>query len=72
MAAIEYLMKKIYAWAREYKFGDYSTVSIPSEELMVPSISPIESLVGLDAIGEHNLENMMEGYILSFIFLYKN
>lgn len=53
-------MKRNYAWAREFKIEDNSRASIPSEELMLPSASNNESL-GLDGIGEQNLDNMMEG-----------
>ena len=54
-------MKRVCAWVREYRFGDYTQGSIPSDELMVPSNSHNGSPEGLDDIGERNLDNMMEG-----------
>lgn len=41
MPSTEYHMKKIYAWTREYRFGDYSRVSIPSEALMLQALKDL-------------------------------
>lgn len=71
MPAIEYHTKKIFEWAREYKFGDFSRVNIPSEELMVLSTSPTGSPKGLDDIAKQNLDNMMQDQLLTFTFYFK-
>lgn len=60
MPARKYHMKRVYAQALEYRFGDYKRGSIPSDELMVPFHSPQGTPKGLDSITEPNLENMME------------
>ena len=60
MPIAEYHMKRIYTWAREYRFGDYNRGSIPLEELMVPLNSNHGSPKELHDVGEQNLKNMME------------
>ena len=57
---MEYHMKRVCAWVREYHFGDYTRGNIPSDELMVPLNSNHGSFKGFDNIGEQNLKNMME------------
>ena len=61
MPATEYHMKRVCAWVREYRYGDYTGGSIPFDDLMVPSNSNYGSPEGLDEIGERNLENITEG-----------